>query len=282
MNSKFREVLKQVLLLTAGSIISALAVKSILVPQEFLARGVTGISLIIFYKTQAIPLSVLYLLINIPIFLLGWKFVGVRFTLYSLVGLGIYTVILAVVPFELQLTDKLLGALTAGALSGIGVAIILRSYGSSGGAEILYVIINKLTSIPIGTASLIINGVIVGVMAFLFPIENVLYTLVYITVTMYISNKVFHGLANRQAVFIVSDKWKEISACMIKSRIGVTTIEGKGGYKGMPRIILYSVINKNMVMFLKNSVKTTDPNAFIAIMTAEDVTGIDIGNQPHW
>lgn len=282
MNKKIYEVLNQMLLLTVGSIISALAVKSILVPQEFIARGVTGISLLIYYKTQVIPLAVLYLLINIPLFILGWKFVGLRFTVYSLVGLGIYTSILAVVPFELQLSDKLLGALTAGAMSGIGVAIILRSYGSSGGTEILYVIINKLSSVPIGTASLIVNGIIVGVMTFLFPIENVLYTLVYITVSMYISNKVFHGLSNRQAVFIVSDKWKEISDCMIKSKIGVTTIAGKGGYEGMPKIILYSVINKNKVMFLKNFVITADPNAFIAIMTAEDVTGISIGNQPHW
>lgn len=282
MKKKILEVLKQVLLLTSGSIICAFAVKSILVPQEFLAGGVTGITLIIFYKTQALPLAVLYLLINVPIFIMGWKFVGLRFILYSLLGMGIYTLMLALDPFELHLKDMLLTALTAGALFGAGLAIILRSYGSSGGADILYVLINKLTSLSIGTASLIINGLVLCVMTFLFPIENVLYTIVFVAASTLVTNKVFYGLANRQAVLIVSDKWKEISENMIKSDMGVTMIDGKGGYKGMPKVILYSVINKSKVQFLKNSVLSTDPSAFVAIMTAEDVAGLRIGNQPHW
>ncbi len=69
---------------------------------------------------------------------------------------------------------------------------------------------------------------------------------------------------------------------MSKYHIGVTTISGKGGYKGFERKILYSVVNKESLNFLKRSVLKTDPNAFITIMPAEDVTGFEIGNQPHW
>jgi uncharacterized membrane-anchored protein YitT (DUF2179 family) len=282
MKKKLKDTLYHGMLLVAGSALTAFAVKAFIVPQEFVARGVTGITLLIYYKTTAVSLGMLYFLINIPIFILGWKFVGTRFTLYSILGMLIYSAVLGLVPFQFHLADKMLAAVIAGGVSGIGLAIVLRSYGSCGGADILYVIINKFTSLSIGAAAMIINGCIIAATAFLFPLENLLYTIIYVAVNMYVSNRVFQALDNRQSVLIVSEKWREITEKMSGSRIGVTTIEGKGGYKGTPRTILYSVINRDKLIFLKRAVLKTDPGAFITVMNADDVTGFEIGNQPHW
>ncbi|NLH40824.1 MAG: YitT family protein [Planctomycetes bacterium] len=117
----------------------------------------------------------------------------------------------------------------------------------------------------------------------LFPLEAVLYTLVYVAFSSRITDAVFHGLTKRQAAIIISDRWEEIARELTAvHRIGITRIDGWGGYQGTGKTILYSIINRKNMSLLKRVVLDKDPSAFVAIMTAEDVTGVDVGNQPHW
>jgi len=270
-------------LLVLGSALCAFSVNAILVPHGFLARGMTGAALIVHYTHPVLPIGALYLLMNIPVFALGWRFVGLRFVFYSLWGMAVYSAMLHIITVPLAIHDKMLATVIAGAISGTGVAVILRSYGSIGGAEILCVIMHKVFSITLGAGSMILNAVVLAVAATLFPIETVLYTLVYVAATAQVTNMVFHGLARRQAALIISDKWQEIALELTNvHRFGVTRISGQGGYQGTDRTILYSVINRRNVSALKRIVLDRDPNAFIALMAAEDVTGVEVGNQPHW
>lgn len=283
MTKRLNEFARHTILLAVGSAICALAVKGILMPHGFLSRGMTGVALIVYYKWPVLPIGVIYLLMNIPVFALGWRFVGVRFVLYSLWGMVLYAVMLYLITVRIEISDKMLGAVIAGAMLGIGVAVILRSYGSTGGAEILCVIMNKVFSITLGTGSLILNAVVLIVAAMLFPIENVLYTLVCAVVAAQATDVVFHGLTKRQAAIIISDNWKDIARELTNThRVGVTLINGQGGYQGADKTILYSVVNRANVSSLKKVVLDNDPNAFIALATAEDVTGVEVGNQPHW
>ncbi len=283
MTKRLNEFARHTILLAVGSAMCALAVKGILVPHGFLSRGMTGVALIVYYKWPVLPIGAIYLLMNIPVFALGWRFVGVRFVLYSLWGMVLYAVMLYLITVRIEINDKMLGAVVAGAMSGIGVAVILRSYGSTGGAEILCVIMNKAFSITLGTGSLILNAVVLTVAAMLFPIENVLYTLVCAVVSAQATDVVFHGLTRRQAAIIISDNWKDIARELTNThRVGVTRINGQGGYQGADKTILYSVVNRANVSSLKKVVLDNDPNAFIALATAEDVTGVEVGNQPHW
>jgi uncharacterized membrane-anchored protein YitT (DUF2179 family) len=283
MTKTLNDFVRHTFLLAVGSAICALAVKGILVPHGFLSRGMTGAALIVYYKWPVLPIGAIYLLMNIPVFALGWRFVGVRFVLYSLWGMVLYAVMLYLITVRIEIDDKMLGAVVAGAMSGIGVAVILRSYGSTGGAEILCVIMNKVFSITLGTGSLILNAVVLTVAAMLFPIENVLYTLVCAVVGAQATDVVFHGLTKRQAAIIISDNWKSIARELTNThRVGVTLINGQGGYQGADKTILYSVVNRANVPSLKKVVLDNDPNAFIALATAEDVTGVEVGNQPHW
>lgn len=271
------------LLLAAGGLICAVAVNSFLIPGGFLSSGMTGAALIVYYKYPVMSVGIIYFLINIPVFLLGYFFVGARFILYTMWGMFIYSVMLYLVSFQLPVYDNMLSAFIAGALTGLGVAIVLRSYGSGGGSEILCVIMHKLFSITVGAGSIIINSLILIVAATLFPLDKVLYTFVYILISTIVTDMVFHGLAKRKAALIISEEWLQIVRALTEDlKIGVTVIDGTGGYHGTERTILYSVLLRRDIPTLKKAILDIDPNAFITIMEASDVTGVDVGNQPHW
>lgn len=275
-------ILHQALLLLAGSLLSAFAVKALLMDHSLLSSGVTGFALIIYYKWPVLPVSVIYVLITIPVFALGWRFVGRRFVLYSLCGMIMYTLALSLITLNLKVDDPMLATLIAGALSGTGSALFLRSYGSSGGSDILCVILNKFFSTTLGTGAILINVLVLSLSALMFPIEKVLYTFIFIFVSAYFTDKIFHGMAKRRTAIIISDQWEAIVEALKPHRIGVTLLNGQGGFRGEKRTLLYSVLMAQSVPLLKRVVKKIDGAAFIAIMQADDVTGVEVGNQPHW
>jgi len=283
MKNKVLDFFFQTFLFSIGGAICAFAVNAILIPNNFLSNGLTGVSLIIYYLKPIVSVAIIYFIINIPVFFLGWYFINLRFVLYTLWGMIIYSILLFFMHFNVQINDKLLAAIISGVLTGLGVAIMLKSRGSAGGSEIISIILHKLFNITLGTGIIIINSLIMLVSLFLFPFENVLYTLVFIVVSAKTTDAVFHGLSQRETVLIISDKWKEILEALTNElRLSVTVIEGKGGYEGFDKKILYSVINRSRVYQLKRVALEKDPNVFITIMEASDVTNVKVGNQPNW
>ena len=132
-------ILWNLLLITGGCFLCAVAIKGILIPKEFLAGGVTGLSLLIHYVLPSLPVGGIYFILNIPLFIVGWMFVGRRFFWYSIAGVVIFSAIMFL-PYPLiPINDMLLAALTAGIITGVGSGIILRSLGSAGGLDILSV-----------------------------------------------------------------------------------------------------------------------------------------------
>ncbi|NLW67849.1 MAG: YitT family protein [Bacteriovoracaceae bacterium] len=270
-------------LLVVGSIICAVAVNGILIPQNFLSSGFTGASLIIHYLVPTLSVGVIYLLLNIPLFIAGWSMVGKRFFFYSVAGTVIYSLALTVVRIDISIENKILSALLAGIIYGTGSGIILRSYGSAGGTDILAVILQKLMSIQVGTTSLAVNCLILVSASLLFSLEDALYTLAYIYVSAHFMNLVVVGLSKRKAVMIISDHWQNISREILKKdRRGVTIIEGTGGYKKDDKRIIYSVVTFQDLPQLKKMISKIDPKAFVVVMDTLEVMGARMGNQPHW
>lgn len=283
MKQKLIDWIFQTPLLALGSFICAFAVKALLIPQGFLSGGLTGAALVVYYSYPLMSIALIYLLINIPVFILGWLFVGIRFILYSLWGMLIYSAMLYFITFRFNISDQLLSAVVAGGISGIGIAIILKSYGSTGGTEIISVILCKLFSLSVGTGTVLVNVIVLAVSLLFFPIEKVLYSIVYTIVSMQATNCVFHGLNKRKAVLIISDRWQEIAKDLTYNfHVGITKLSGKGGYGGANKTILFSVVRRKDISILKKASLKKDPNAFITVMAAEDVTGLQVGNQPHW
>jgi uncharacterized membrane-anchored protein YitT (DUF2179 family) len=278
-----RQVAWNLGLISFGSVLCAAVINGILIPRQFLSGGFTGLGLVIHYLFPTLPLSLLYFLLNVPNYAMGWRFVGRRFFLYSLAGLFIFSGAIELVKVNVPLQDKLLSALLAGILNGVGSGIILRSYGSAGGTDILSVIFLKRFSIRLGTTILAFNTVILAAAAVLFSLEGALYTLIYLYVTSYIINLVVTGLSQRKAVFIISRQWEEISkGIMDEIQRGVTIIRGQGGYSGQEHQILYAVISFPELPRLKEMIRRVDSDAFVVVTDTLEVMGQRIGNQPHW
>ena len=275
--------LRQTLLLTLGGAICAYAVKAIMMEQGFLAAGLTGAALVIHYIHPGLPVALIYLVINIPVFLIGWRIVGLRFLGYSLWGMLIYSLLLSIMPWRLELADPMLASVVAGGISGFGIAIILRSSGSSGGTEIISVALNKLLAVPVGLGAVLVNLAVLAASALLFPLDKVLYSIVYAIVAMFATNSVFHGMNRREAALIISEQWQKIAeALTVRHGVGVTELQGRGGFDGVDRTILFSVVRRRDLPALKRIALQEDPDAFITIISSGDVTGLRVGNQPHW
>ena len=280
---KARKIIWNLFLIITGSFICAAAINSILIPKQFLAGGFTGLAMLIHYALPFAPVGVVYFLLNVPLFIFGWMFVGRRFFLYSIAGMLIYS-LAVLVPFpEITLEDRLLNALIAGIISGIGSGILLRSLGSAGGMDILAIMVLKKLSVRLGTTSLVFNALLMLTAITRIPLEMILYTLIYIYVSAYFVNLVISGLSQRKAVMIISNQWQEISReIMTKLDRGVTVIHGEGGYSGKQQKILYSVIPFQEIGRFKDLIRKIDPNAFVVITETMEVMGQRIGNQPHW
>ena len=278
-----RTVCFNLLLIFSGSLLCAVAVKGIIIPKQFLAGGVTGLSLLIHYVLPGLPLGLIYFILNIPLFGIGWLFVGRRFFFYSLAGVFIFSAVIFWPYPVISIEDMILSALAAGIITGVGSGLILKSLGSAGGLDILTVILYKKFSIRPGMFILAFNGALMALAILRIPVEMVLYTLIYLYVSTQFMNFVLIGLSQRKAIMIISPKWDEISReIMNKLQRGVTVVRGQGGYTGKDLHILYSVITFTELSRFKELIRKIDPEAFVVVTETLEVMGKRIGNQPHW
>jgi uncharacterized membrane-anchored protein YitT (DUF2179 family) len=281
--SKLATVSWNIILIALGSVVSAVAVNSILIPKQFLAGGFTGLAMLIHYVLPPMPVGVAYFALNVPLFIFGWMFVGRRFFFYSIAGMLIYSLAVLIPVPEITLEDHLLNALVAGIITGIGSGLLLRSLGSAGGTDILAIIILKKFSVRLGTTSLGFNVILMLTAISHISLEMVLYTLICIYVSAVFVNLVVTGLSQRKAVMIISSRWDEISKeIMTKMDRGITVIYGEGCYSGNQQKILYSVIPFQDLPRFKALIRKVDPDAFVVITETQEVMGNRIGNQPHW
>ena len=278
-----RQVLWNLMLIALGSVLCTSAINGILIPNRFLSGGFSGVSLLIHYLVPSLPIGVLYFILNIPVFALGWMYVGRRFFFYSIAGLFIFSAALSWIHVAIPVHDKILSSLLAGIIIGVGAGITLRSLGSAGGLDILSVILMKQFSIRVGSTILAFNALVLLAGSVLFSLEMALYTLVYLYVSSSIVNLVVTGLSQRKAVYIVSPHWEKITRAIYeKIQRGVTVMRGQGGYTGQEHRILYTVITFRELSRLKRLVSDIDPDAFVVVTETLEVMGQRIGNQPHW
>ncbi len=278
-----RQIIWNLLLLCAGSAVCAVAVKGILVPQEFANSGITGLAMILHNVFPEINLGLFYILLNAPLFVAAYMNVGKRFFLYSLLGMLIFSLFLAVIDVTIPIHDKILAAMLGGILNGTGAGIMLRSLGSAGGADILSVILLRRHSVRLGSTVLALNIFVLLMTLLVLSLEAVLYTVIVIYVSAKLLNIVVTGFSQRKAVMIISENWRDINKEILTDlRKGVTIIKGMGGYSGREEYILYAVIDFRDLGHLKKTVQHIDPKAFVVVSDTLEVMNQRIGNQPHW
>lgn len=252
-----------VFLITLGAFIFSFGAKAVAIPQEFISGGISGAALILYYIVGYLPPGIWLLLLNIPIFILGWLWVSRRFFLYSLYGMLATSLFLDIIPWSLPIDDKLLSALTAGAIMGAGAGIALRSLGSMGGMDIIAVYLNQRFNVGIGQFSFVFNAVLFTGSLFFIGLEQILYS----TFLVFVSSMVmdyFLGLFNqRKMVLIVSEKPDELAKAILNTiNRGSTFLYGRGAYTNKRKKIILTVVNSIQLKRLEEIIFSIDPKAF--------------------
>lgn len=268
--------LTQVILVLIGELLNAYAFQSLIIPQKLLSGGVVGIALLL-NQLAHLPIGVQTLIYNIPIFILGYRLLGRRFIVLSLIGVVSFSVItdnLKLPP--LVDNDILLSSIFGGILTGIADGLILRAGGSTGGFDILGLIVSKRFNLAVGQVFMAFNGILLTIAAFVNGKDGpklAMYTLIM----LYVSSRVIdlmQSVTPRQAVLIISNKGEAIADKIIDDLgRGVTWFQGRGAYTDSEMKILLCVITQFEVTDLKRLIREVDPNAFTVILDAPEVHG---------
>jgi uncharacterized membrane-anchored protein YitT (DUF2179 family) len=216
------------------------------------------------------------LIINIPLFLAGLKIMGKSFgirTIYGIASLSLFTDLLQ--PHMTALTnDLLLASIYGGVIGGIGLGLVFRFRGTTGGTDLIASLINYYTGIPVGEGLLIADGIVVTLAGIFFNLEVALYAAVTIFITSQTVDVIQEGLNFKKGVLIISDKAEEINKMVVDelSR-GITEFEAKGGYTGERKKVLLCIISRSEVSEIKRAVVEIDKDAFVIISNVHEVLG---------
>jgi uncharacterized membrane-anchored protein YitT (DUF2179 family) len=266
------------LLILLGALIQALALRLFLIPADLVSGGISGLAQLVNHYT-GFPIGMMVLIGNIPLFILGWRHLGgPRFTvrtILSILAFSIFTDILVFfLPSDPVTNEMVLNTLYGGLLMGIGLGIVYRGRGTSGGTDILGRILNQYSGITISQAYLITDSLVVIGAGFVFGWTNALYGLVLIYVSGLAAETALQGTnVIRTAIIVTTDTKAVTQAIMTELERGVTILSGTGGYTGEPRAVIYCTVARMEINRLKILVHDIDPKAFMVIGQAQEALG---------
>ncbi len=252
----------------------ALGLSGIAIPRGFITGGISGLGLLLYYATDILSPGVWYLIINIPLFIMGWIFISKRFFFYSLYGMLVLSGFMDLISCQIFIKDPFLAVLACGAILGAGGGIALHSLGSLGGMDIVCILVNRKLGVRIGTFLFAFNLIL---FAFSFGfLENdlVLYSIALSFVLSQVLENVLTMFNQRKMVLIVSE-FSERIAPVIYNRLnrGSTFLNGTGAYSGKDKKILLTVVHNHQLRRLEEAVLTIDAHAFMITENTFDVLG---------
>jgi uncharacterized membrane-anchored protein YitT (DUF2179 family) len=265
-------------LLILGALVQAFAMRLFLVPGQLVSGGISGASQIINHFIK-FPIGVMVLIGNIPLFILGWRYLGgPRFALRTAIAVttfSIFTDVLVLfVPSAGVTTDNVLNSLFGGVLLGVGLGLVYRGQGTSGGSDILGRILNHRFGISISQAYLITDTIVVLAGGFAFSWEKALYGMVVIYVSGIAAEMISEGSSIFRTVIIITAETEKVTKSILEVlERGVTILSGTGAYTGADRPVLYCVVTRSEVNQLKQLIKEADPQAFMVIGVAHEALG---------
>jgi uncharacterized membrane-anchored protein YitT (DUF2179 family) len=268
-----RSVIK-ILGIAAGSFIYSLGINYFIVANGLAEGGFVGISILGLYLLK-IPLGVSFFLLNIPLFLIGWKLFGKKFIFKTVLGVVFVSIFSELTKgWQSPMSDKLLAALYGGVINGIGLGIIFRSGATTGGSDIIGRIVGHYFGYSMGRTLFAIDVIVIGVIALIIGKETAMYSLIALFVASRVIDMVLEGPASSRACLIISDHTQKIADAIsqILER-GTTLLEGKGGYTGKNKEILYCVVSREEIGRIQQIVRDIDPSAFLVIYDVHDVIG---------
>jgi len=266
-------------LIVIGSFILATAFVFFITPYKIVPGGVYGISIVLHYLLGT-PVGAVALCFDIPLTIIGMKFLGPRFGFKTVLGFSLTAVFTDTLTFiwgfePLVKGDALLSSIFGGFLCGLGLGLIFKSKATSGGSDIVAAIIAKYTKLPIGQLMIMVDSVIVLFGLFVFQDWKIpLYSWIVIFITGKVIDGVLEGINYEKSLFIISDKHEEIREKIINElNRGGTIIEGHGMFNMADRKIIFTVVSRRELIILEEFIQQIDPKAFLTVIDASEILG---------
>ena len=273
------DTLRCYLWITAGSILYGFAFDWFYPPNQIGYGGITGVGQVVNALLPAVPIGTFVLAANVPLFILGWKFLGGHLLISSLYSMALSSV--AVDAFALLIDfrpmDPMLAAVCGGALTGLSLGLIFAQGATTGGTDLIARLVKlKLSWVSMGKLLLVIDMAVVVLVALAFGnIKTALYGFIAQVVCAYVTDLVLYGLDTSKVAYIVTAQPRAITDAIIQQLDrGVTILHGEGGYSGEEKQVLLCAFNQKQIVPLKRLVHHLDPEAFLIVCNAHEVLGL--------
>jgi uncharacterized membrane-anchored protein YitT (DUF2179 family) len=266
-------------LILVGSFILAAGFVLFITPYKIVPGGVYGISIVLHHLIGT-PVGLVALAFDIPLTLIGIRVLGPRFGIKTVVGFILTAVFVDGLTYfygtePLVKDDALLSSIFGGVFIGLGLGLIFKSRATSGGTDIVAMMISKYTKLPVGRLMIIVDSsiVLIGLAAFQ-DWKIPLYSLIVIFITGKVIDTILEGIDYDKVLFIVSEKTEEIREKIITdmNRSG-TLLRGEGLYNQNDRSIVFTVVNRRETVMLQDYIHQIDPNAFVTVLNANEILG---------
>ncbi|PFD43262.1 hypothetical protein CN285_07980 [Bacillus cereus] len=266
---------KEIALITIGSLLFAIGINYFAIPNRLSEGGIIGLTVVTYYLFDWSP-GIVNFGLNAILLAVGYKFFDKKTMVYTIIGIVETSLFLYVTEhIQYQVNgDTLLAALFAGVFVGIGLGCMFKAGGTSGGSAILARLANQYLGWSVGKGVLIIDIVVIAGSVFIIGQEKAMYTLVAVFIGAKVIDFIVEGMDTKTAVTIISNQPDLIRETITNNMTrGVTVLEGRGGYTGKNKEVLYVVINKQELVKLKQVIGRVDEDAFVVIHDVRDVLG---------
>jgi uncharacterized membrane-anchored protein YitT (DUF2179 family) len=261
--------------MTIGLIINAVAVSYFTIPYKFPDLGVSGLAVLTNYIFGISPVWVIFFG-NLLLFIWGWKFLSRRIIIFSSYYVILFSLLLPIF-LSIRITlpdDRFLAAVISGVLKGISGAFVLHVGGSTGGTDIIAVALRKRYGIEIGSFSVAINLIILGLSLGFVGLHSTIYGVVALYIYGVVVNNTTHSFDRRKQLFIITSIPEDVSSYIIHTfHRGATMLRGEGVFTGQDRFMIITLLDQRQVASLKDYIRRNDPTAFVSVCDASEVLG---------
>lgn len=259
-----------------GNLICSFAVVNFLIPAGLLAGGLGGIGLMLEYLFK-IPTGISIFILNLPMMILGFKFLNKRFMTYVFFSIFLFSFTLIIMrkfPINLVLEEKILYAIFGGAINGLGMGILFRNGSCQGGFDIVAAIVKTRLNKSLGSTLLTVNGIIISVASYIFSVERGLLTVIAMFIAYKILDKIQMGFgASKQLMIITSNPRDITERILMDLSRGVTLLHAEGAFTHKPQNVILCILSTRQVATVKKIINEIDPKAFLIISEAYEVKG---------
>jgi len=273
--------LKSYGIITLGSVIFALAFDWFFEPNQIGMGGLTGLAQVINVLLPWASVGILVAVLNVPLFLLGWKLIGRHLLVSSLFSMLVSSLAIDGIAllYKFPGMDTMLACLVGGAMMGAGVGLVFSQGSTTGGTDVVARLLKlKFPWLPMGKLVLIPDFVVLALVAVVFgSVKAALYGLVALFVSTVVIDKMLYGLDESKVAYIISDSWHKTADAILARDRGVTILSASGAYTGDEKHVLLVAFKQREIVEIKRIVHETDPCAFLIVCNAHDVLGEGFG-----